>query len=242
MPDVRYLIFSDIHSNLEALSAVLADASGDYDQIINCGDCVGYGPDPNAVVEWCREYTGLVVRGNHDVTCANLENLGWFNPIAAKSAQWTHDTLTPENLAWLRDLPPGPIFVDDIEIVHGSPIHEDEYLVNSTEIAEAAKHTQRSIAFFGHTHVQGCYVVYKDQVKRLGIQTVDIDPDTTYMVNPGSVGQPRDRDPKAAYVVYDSGKHTIEMRRVEYDYQTTQRKIIELGLPDMLAHRLAVGK
>jgi diadenosine tetraphosphatase ApaH/serine/threonine PP2A family protein phosphatase len=239
---LRYLILSDIHGNWEALNGVLQDASGSYDIILNCGDVVGYGPDPNAVVEWCRDHTPNIVRGNHDVACATLSNLEWFNPVAAKSAEWTHSALTPDNLSWLRDIPKGPLMLNGLQLVHGSPGDEDEYLVNTDEIAAAAGQLERPLAFFGHTHIQGCYLVQWAGVKRLNLASVDLDPDATYMVNPGSVGQPRDQNPLAAYALYDSERRFVELRRVTYDVRTTQEKILRLGLPEMLAIRLGLGR
>jgi predicted phosphodiesterase len=239
---VRYLILSDIHSNWEALQAVLADARGSYDEILNCGDLVGYGPDPEPVVEWTRRTTQSIVRGNHDKVCATLENLDWFNPVAAKSVEWTHHVLSAGALQYLGDLPAGPKVINGLQIVHGSPVDEDEYLVRLADIASAAVWLDRSIAFFGHTHVQGCYVIKGRGVKRVAHPTVDLDPDAVYMINPGSVGQPRDRDPRAAWALLDSDRRFVELRRTEYDVRATQEKITAAGLPPSLAARLAVGR
>jgi len=239
---VRYLILSDIHANWEALNAVLDHAKGSYDEILNCGDIVGYGPDPNLVVDWCRTQTSKIVRGNHDKACATLEHLEWFNPVAAQSARWTHANLTPQNLEYLVALPTGPIIVEELELSHGSPEDEDEYLVYPDEIGAAAAHLGHRVAFFGHTHVQGCYIIHRGMAKRLMMDTVDLEPDCTYMINPGSVGQPRDRNPRAAYALYDSSRRFVEMRRVEYAIPATQAKIIQAGLPEVLAQRLTLGR
>jgi diadenosine tetraphosphatase ApaH/serine/threonine PP2A family protein phosphatase len=239
---VRYLVISDIHSNWDALGAVLADARGSYDEILNCGDLVGYGPDPTAVLEWTRATKQSIVRGNHDKVCATLENLDWFNPVAARSVEWTHHVLGPEDLEYLRRLPAGPVFVNGLQLVHGSPVDEDEYLVRLADIASAAVWLDRSIAFFGHTHVQGCYMIKVRGIKRVPLEAVDLDPDAVYMINPGSVGQPRDRDPRAAWAIYDSDRRFVELRRTEYDISATQGKIAAAGLPASLATRLAVGR
>ncbi|HET8548719.1 MAG TPA: metallophosphoesterase family protein [Bryobacteraceae bacterium] len=239
---MRYLVISDIHANWDALRAVLADADGRFDEILNCGDLVGYGPDPAPVVEWTRTHRQTIVRGNHDKVCATLENLDWFNPIAAKSVEWTHKVLAPEDLDYLRGLPAGPVFVNGLQLVHGSPANEDEYLVRLVDIASAAAWLDRSIGFFGHTHIQGCYMIKVRGVKRVTLATVDLDPDAVYMINPGSVGQPRDRDPRAAWAIYDTEGRFIEMRRSEYDVGATQKKITAAGLPHSLATRLAVGR
>ena len=239
---MRYLILSDIHSNWEALQAVLADAAGSYDEVLNCGDLVGYGPDPGPVVEWVRRNTSTVVRGNHDKVCATLENLDWFNPVAARSVEWTHHVLSPDQLDYLGRLAAGPVFVDGVQLVHGSPTDEDEYLVRLADIGRAAVWLDRAIAFFGHTHVQGCYVIKARAAKRVTLETVDLDPDAVYMINPGSVGQPRDRDPRAAWAIYDSERRFVELRRSAYDIAATQAKISAAGLPPSLAARLALGR
>ncbi len=239
---MRYLILSDIHGNLEALIAVLADAEGRYDAILNCGDLVGYGPDPNAVVDWCRANTPLLVRGNHDKACIGLQDLEWFNPVARQSAVWTSGILTDENREFLRAMPKGPREVDDFQILHGSPADEDEYLVTREEVESAARFLDRGLSFFGHTHVQGGFLVHRGGVRYLTTQTVILSDDVTYLINPGSVGQPRDEDPRAAYLIYTPEELVIEFFRVEYDVMTTQRKIIQAGLPELLAYRLRFGK
>jgi predicted phosphodiesterase len=239
---VRYLIVSDIHANWEALSAVLEHARGSYDHILNCGDIVGYGPDPNRVVDWCRATPCHIVRGNHDKACATLEHLEWFNPVAAHSARWTHEALTPENLAYLAGLPAGPLQINGLEMSHGSPEDEDEYLVYPDEIGAAAAHLGCSISLFGHTHVQGCYQIYRGMARRLQADSVDLDPESVYMINPGSVGQPRDRNPRAAFAIYDSERRFVELHRAEYPIPETQAKIMAAKLPGVLAERLTLGR
>lgn len=239
---MRYLIVSDIHANWEALSAVLADARGKYDQILNCGDLVGYGPDPNAVVDWARASTAAGIRGNHDKSCVGLEDLEWFNPVARMSAVWTSQTLTEVNREYLRQLPAGPLDVADFQILHGSPADEDEYLVTQQEVRGVASLVQTQISFFGHTHLQGGFLLHRLGVKLLTPYAFQLEPDLRYLVNPGSVGQPRDHDPEAAYAIYTPEQRLVEFGRVAYDIETTQRKIVSAGLPDMLAYRLTVGK
>jgi predicted phosphodiesterase len=239
---VRYLILSDIHGNLEALTAVVADAKGRYDSILNCGDLVGYGPDPNAVVDWCRENTPVLIRGNHDKACVGLQDLEWFNPMARQSAVWTNEMLTDVNREFLRELPQGPLPVDDFQLVHGSPQDEDEYLVTQAEALEASRFSTRALSFFGHTHVQGGFILYSKGARYVTTQRLALDRDGSYLINPGSVGQPRDEDPRAAYLIYSTDDRLVEYYRVEYDVFRTQRKIIEAGLPELLAHRLQFGK
>ncbi|MBI1895004.1 MAG: metallophosphoesterase family protein [Acidobacteria bacterium] len=237
---MRYLILSDIHANWEALAAVLADAEGDYDTVLNCGDLVGYGPDPNRVVDWCRQNNQVIVRGNHDKACAGLLDPQWFNPVARTSTEWTQRELTEVNREYLRDLAKGPRAVDGFEILHGSPLDEDEYLVHVYEIGFAARRLEMPLGFFGHTHLQGAYLVHRNGVKELP-PVFEIEETARYMINSGSVGQPRDDDPRAAYAIYDTGEHVVELRRVSYDIEKTQQKILRAGLPEVLAARLEFG-
>jgi len=164
---VRYLILSDIHANWEALQAVLRDAQGDYDEILCCGDLVGYGADPNLVVDWARQRAKLVVRGNHDKACTGLDDLEWFNPVARSAATWTIASLTPDNLSYLRDLPKGPVVLDSFQILHGSPLDEDDYLVSNFAVTQIVPYLERQVSFFGHTHIQGGFLCRGDEVLRL---------------------------------------------------------------------------
>ena len=247
---MRYLVLSDIHSNWEALDAVLAKSEGAYDEIVCCGDLVGYGADPNAVVDWARSEVKLIVRGNHDKVCAGLEDdLDWFNPVAKAAALWTRDVLTTANLDYLRSLPKGPIDAEPFQLAHGSPLDEDEYLVSASEAQLLFPYLDNPLTFFGHSHLQGGFAwsrlrveaidkVRRDTEKRF----LDLKPDTAYLVNPGSVGQPRDRDPRAAYILYDPDDGYLSYHRVSYDVESTQEKIRKAGLPAMLAERLKVGQ
>ncbi len=239
---MRYLILSDIHANLEALTSVLADAKGRYDSILNCGDLVGYGPDPNAVVDWCRDNTPTLIRGNHDKACVGLQDLEWFNPVARKSAVWTSEVLTAQNREFLRELPKGPLVVDDFQLVHGSPQDEDEYVVSREEAGNAAQFIDRAVSFFGHTHVQGGFILHRNGVRYVTTQRLALDRDVAYLLNPGSVGQPRDEDPRAGYLIYTPEERFVEFFRVEYDVMRTQQKILQAGLPELLAYRLQFGK
>jgi predicted phosphodiesterase len=246
---VRYLIVSDLHANLEALDAVLRDSAGRYDQAICCGDLVGYGADPNPVVEWVRANCALTVRGNHDKACTGIDDLEWFNPIAKQAALWTYRVLTEENAKWTRALAKGPLPLANFQIVHGAPFDEDEYVMAAGEASQAFEYLEARLAFFGHTHVQGGFIWNHSRVEtiprtasRTDRQTMEIDPECAYLVNPGSVGQPRDGDPRAAYCVYDSDAAMVTYFRVPYDVLEAQRKIRAAGLPDVLADRLAVGR
>ncbi len=183
-------------------------AEGKYDRIICCGDVVGYGADPNWTVVGSRQRID-VVRGNHDRACAGLDDLEWFNPAARASAYWTHEVLSRENLQWLRDLPPGPVTVDSFGLVHGSPLNEDEYLLSTRDASEVAGYLDHNVSFFGHTHIQGGFMLHRNGIRilprpspRLDEEPLQLDPNTMYLINPGSVGEPRDRDPRASYVIY----------------------------------------
>jgi predicted phosphodiesterase len=246
---VRYLILSDLHANLEALEAVLKHAAGGYEQILCCGDLVGYGADPNPVTEWVRANCPLVVRGNHDRASTGQDDLEWFNPVARDAAIWTQNNLSPENAQYIHDLPRGPIMVEDFEVVHGSPFDEDEYVIGAVEAEQAFGYLQARIAFFGHTHVQGGFLWNHSRVETImrmsshrDSESLDIDPDCAYLINPGSVGQPRDNDPRAAYAFFDSVAKRVSYQRVVYDVAGAQQRILDAGLPPILAERLAVGR
>jgi diadenosine tetraphosphatase ApaH/serine/threonine PP2A family protein phosphatase len=246
---VRFLILSDLHANLEALQAVLDDAAGAWDAVLCLGDIVGYGADPNAVADWIRSHAQHTVRGNHDKVAVGLETLEWFNPIAQGAARWTQETLTTENRQWLRELPKGPLPLDGFQLVHGSPLDEDQYLIEPEDVALAAGVVELPLTFFGHTHIQGGFELRPRrllEVKRPSPfeaeRTHDLAPGSRYLINVGSVGQPRDRDPRAAYALYDSGDARVQLRRVKYDIARAQKKIINAGLPTLLAERLADGR
>jgi predicted phosphodiesterase len=246
---VRYLVLSDLHSNWEALEAILESARGQYDRIICCGDLIGYGADPNRIIDWTRANVHLVVRGNHDRACVGLEDLEWFNPVARAASIWTQNDLTLENSEFVKLLPKGPVFCEEFQILHGSPLHEDEYLVSVSDASEAFPYLETPLIFFGHTHLQGGFAWCHDQVYLIGKpgareekMMLEIDPACAYMINPGSVGQPRDGDFRAGYVLYDPAEGFLVYHRVPYDLETAQRKIREAGLPDLLALRLAGGR
>lgn len=247
---MRYLILSDIHGNQEALSAVLKEAQADgFDAIVCLGDVVGYGADPNSVVEWVKRNSSATVRGNHDKASVGLESLEWFNPAARASALWTRSVLTPENQEWLRQLPRGPVDVGGFQILHGSPVDEDEYLLHPSEVAQLVGYLDARVSFFGHTHIQGGFRVMRTTVKpvqaaRWGSdrEELTLELDSEYLINPGSVGQPRDRDPRAAWALYIPEERLVVFRRVEYDVPMASAKIVQAGLPSILAQRLYSGQ
>jgi predicted phosphodiesterase len=246
---VRYLIVSDLHANLEALHAVLAQSAGESDRALCCGDLVGYGADPNPVCDWVRLNCAAVVRGNHDRASTGQDDLEWFNPVARNAAIWTLEALSPENAAYILALPRGPVTVETFQLFHGSPCDEDEYVVAAGEANQAFSYLETRVAFFGHTHVQGGFIWNQSRVETIlrppahgDSQSLPIDPECAYMINPGSTGQPRDGDPRAAYALYDTEAKVVTYRRVVYDVAAAQKKIHAAGLPPILADRLSVGR
>jgi len=248
---MRYLILSDIHSNYEALRAVLVSSKGDYDEIVCCGDLVGYGPDPDLVTDWVRENVGRVVRGNHDRACSGLDSADQFNEAARLAAYWNQNHLSQQNMIYLQTLPAGPMEIDEqFDILHGSPRDEDEYVTASVEATECFPFLKHVVTFFGHTHLQGGFLrttrgnvllLPMGVARESAFRLLEVQPGESYYLNPGSVGQPRDRDPRAAFAIFDT-KGYIEYRRVPYDVETTIRKMQEAGLPEFLAYRLSVGR
>lgn len=243
---MAYLILSDIHGNLEALDAVLNDAKGLYATALCLGDVVGYGADPNAVCDWARSETAAVVRGNHDRASAGSEDLEWFNAAAQASAIWTRQVLTEKNLGWLQSLPQGPLRIEEPRgqflLVHGSPADEDEYLVEAADARMLYGELEQRVTFFGHTHIQGGFLLARGAASSIRLQsTLQIEPDYYYLINPGSVGQPRDGDPRAAYAIFSMEEQTVEYRRVAYNIPSAAQKIRAAGLPGILSSRLYSG-
>lgn len=254
---MRLLVLSDIHANLEAFEACMA-AAPPHDRVVNLGDVVGYNATPNEICERVIAMNAPIVRGNHDRACAGLSDLKEFNPVAAISAYWTRNTLTPENLAWLKALPQGPLRVDDLpgmEFVHGSPLDEDEYMLSSAA-AEDNFHlaTPVPLIFFGHTHIQGGFVdedgdsqSFRPEYGALAGPAeykMWLVPGKRYLINPGSVGQPRDSDWRAAFALYETNGAlaSVTFYRVPYDVQKAQQRILSAKLPDRLAARLQIGR
>jgi diadenosine tetraphosphatase ApaH/serine/threonine PP2A family protein phosphatase len=247
---MRYLIISDIHANLEAFEAVLA-ASSDAacDRVLLLGDLVGYGADPNAVVDRVRAMPDVtVIRGNHDKVAAGIESTESFNHLARVAIAWTAAVLTPGNRTYLAELVAGPIAVDEqVEICHGTPFDEDVYVFDDLDALRALRAASRPLCLFGHTHVPAAFCLASDELQLVGPPRgeryqITLDDDTGYLVNCGSVGQPRDGDPRAAYGVLDTAARSLAVRRIPYNVGAAQAKIVAAGLPDVLAQRLAMGR
>jgi diadenosine tetraphosphatase ApaH/serine/threonine PP2A family protein phosphatase len=254
---MRYLVISDIHANLEALDATLA-AAADHDRVLVLGDLVGYGADPNPVIERIRALPSVtIVRGNHDKVGAGLEDVEGFNYLARHAIAWTAAALTPDNKAWLAALPQGPALVEArVEICHGAPFDEDCYIFDDLDATRALRTARAPLCLFGHTHVPAVYrfegrsaegprgegVLQMTGPPRGPRFRLALEPNAHYLVNCGSVGQPRDGDPHAAFGIVDTSDNTLTITRVPYDVATAQAKIIAAGLPEVLAQRLAVGR
>jgi diadenosine tetraphosphatase ApaH/serine/threonine PP2A family protein phosphatase len=246
---VRYLIISDIHANLDALEAVLAHAQDAWDRVLVLGDLVGYGAEPEAVINRVRGLEpDAVIRGNHDKAACGLDDGSQFNTVARIAAGWTGGQLSPGNLEYLRALPMGPVEIDALtEICHGTPFDEDHYIFDGSDAVMAFDSADRPLCLYGHTHLPAIFRKLDDHY-----EGAPPDPDrevvlplqrgARYLVNVGSVGQPRDGDPRAGYGLLDADARELRLRRIPYPVQEAQRKIMAAGLPASLANRLAMGR
>lgn len=241
--DMRIALFGDIHANLEALTAVLADAEdqgcSDY---VCLGDVVGYNADPGACLEMIREKGWPVVKGNHDEDTAGGHRLENMNPVAALALEWTREQLSAEQRDWLRKLRMVRQ-VEDFTVVH-STLDQPQawnYVTNKFDAMSNFSYQFTNVCFHGHTHVPRIFI-REARVSEVPAESLVIEPGVKYFINAGSVGQPRDGDWRACYVIYDMATATVRYRRVEYDLPTTQEKIRKAGLPSVLAERLANGR
>jgi predicted phosphodiesterase len=246
-------IISDIHSSKEALDTVLAQIDGLGIETIYClGDLVGYNADPDDCVDTVMSRCAVVIRGNHDKVVAGFLDLDWFNPSARAAALWTRSRVRPETLQTIRTLPEGPREVEDhaILLCHGTPYDEDAYLVDARSVEESygtlrSKYPAARVCFVGHTHLPTVIALKRGSKKPQVMkwrETYDLDPSGVYLVNPGSVGQPRDGIALASFGILDTRSMTYRNIRARYAVQETQRKILHAGLPPALAHRLGEGR
>lgn len=246
---MRYLILSDMHGNWDAFEVVLRHARRKrFDAVLVLGDLVGYGAAPNQVVEAVRALGArfYAVRGNHDKVVSGIDRGDNFNHAALTAAQWTSKRLTPSNLRFVRDLPRGPRLVGEgLAICHGSPLDEDVYVFSDADAIEIFAGHHVPVTFFGHTHIPS---IFSLEGGDLGVRalrgrggTIQLARGGRYLLNPGSIGQPRDRDPRASYMTYDSDRATVRWYRLPYPIERAQARIRKAGLPKMLADRLAVG-
>jgi predicted phosphodiesterase len=245
---VRYLVLSDVHGNVDALDAVLAKVRRKrFDAVLMLGDVVGYGAAPNQVIERLRDLAPptFSVRGNHDKVATGIDSGAEFNEVALAAARWTGRRMTPAYRRWVRDLPRGPREVaPDLAICHGSPLDEDVYVFSDYDAEQIfAAHPPR-VTFFGHTHITSAFIATPSGVRvrpLRGEGRLVLDPTERYLLNPGSIGQPRDRDPRASYMTYDARRGVVRWYRVAYPVARAQERIRRAGLPGVLADRLAAG-
>lgn len=241
---MKYAILGDIHSNLEALRAVFDHAKQqNCTHYVSLGDVVGYGPNPKECLDIIRALDCPVIMGNHDEYCASVLELTGFNPMAAEAIKWTRDQLTEEDREWLRGLKYSRI-VESFTIVHATLDLPEKWAYVFDKLAAAASmnYQRTPVCFNGHTHVPVAFIRTPTGVQGGMYTKIKIEIGRKYFINAGSIGQPRDRNPAAAYATYDLPNNQIELHRVEYDYRITQEKIRAAGLPQSLADRLEYGK
>lgn len=249
---MRTLVLSDLHANATALDAALDAAKGRWGRVVCLGDVVGYGPDPNEVTSKIRELGARTIRGNHDKAAAGLMPTDDFNPIAKAAVDWTTSQLSQENLQWLANLPSGPLNADGLVLVHGAFQDEDEYVFTPAQALEGLLDSNATVTFFGHTHHQGgfSYDGATNSVQVLPIRPrptetlapLRLESNWRYLLNPGSIGQPRDADPRAAFAIADLDNHLVEFWRAPYDVAAVQSRMRAAHLPEPLVQRLAFGR
>ncbi|PMQ02460.1 MAG: serine/threonine protein phosphatase [Dictyoglomus sp. NZ13-RE01] len=237
-------IISDIHSNLEALEAVVKKIEKEVDEIYCLGDIVGYGPNPNECVSYIKKINASII-GNHDAAVVGRLDYDNFNPLAQYAIDWTRENITPENFEFLYKLPEKLNF-EWGGIVHGSirkPL--EEYLVTYNSVFANFNLMDENIYFFGHSHIAGVFIYENDEIKYLSMVKggeIEIQPKNKYLINPGSVGQPRDGNWKSSFGIYDTKNHVFKVYRVDYLIEITQKKMQLLGFPRPLWERLSFGR
>jgi predicted phosphodiesterase len=244
---MRIAVIADIHANLEALEAVMARiAELTVDDIVCLGDIVGYNANPNECIDIIRREKIVSVLGNHDVAASGREEPDGFNALAQSAVFWTRKHLTPENRLFLLNLPP-EARVGDFILVHGSIHDTNRYLLSRDAAADnfrmlAGLPGDLKLGFFGHTHIGMTFIDFQGSISSDHSPELLLSSGMHYLINPGSVGQPRDGDPRASFLVYDSVDRTVRFFRVEYDIKQCQAKIVRAGLPPQLAWRLKHGQ
>jgi len=242
---MRYGIFSDIHSNLEALDAVIkAYKKEKIDKYLCIGDVVGYASNPRECISIIKALAMITVAGNHDWASVNLFSIDYFNPHAKEAILWTRRNLDDSDRNLLESLK--LIYKnEDLTLVHGTLDNPGDfnYMTDSYIAQDSFRLLETNICFVGHTHVAGTFI--KDKFERIDYRqdnSMAISPENKYIVNVGSIGQPRDGNPQASYCIYDSGKKEVQIKRIDYDIETTRKKIIDAGLPRFLGDRLLLGR
>lgn len=247
---MRFLVLSDLHANATALAAALAASEDHWDRAVCLGDLVGYGPDPNEVIDRMRDLAAAVIRGNHDKAACGKANFEDFNPAARTAIEWTRTQLRPDNLHYLQGLPAGPLHMDGLTLVHGALHDEDEYVFAPAQALDGLRASPRAVTFFGHTHVQGGFSYGGERLELIQLRpqrgadfaALRLEPSTRYLLNPGSIGQPRDGDPRAAFAIADVEQEVVEFWRMPYDIQAVQDRMKHAGAPEALVLRLAFGR
>jgi diadenosine tetraphosphatase ApaH/serine/threonine PP2A family protein phosphatase len=245
---MRLAIISDIHGNLEALESVLTALKDEgVEGVLNLGDLVGYNASPNECLELLQDYPVWHLAGNHDLALFDQDRAQWFNIIAHQALVWCREHLKPEHLIFLRDL---PLTLEKEAYIacHGTPTSPDTYVAYHFQgkrvLSDLRRRASRRVCFFGHTHKRALW--YRDVRGKVALQEITPDkmrlaPDCHYLINPGSVGQPRDRNPEAAYAIFDGDEFSIHFKSTTYDISSAQQRILAAGLPPYLAERLALG-
>jgi len=247
---MRLLVLSDIHANATALEAALVAAEGRWEGVVCLGDLVGYGPDPNEVIDRVRALGATVIRGNHDKAAVGDPKSEDLNALALAAAQWTQSQLRPDNREFLEHLPSGPLRAGELTLVHGSYQDEDEYVFSPVQALGGLVASPTHVTFFGHTHMQGGFSYHADDLQVIqpkvragaGFAALRVEDDTHYLLNPGSIGQPRDGDPRSAFAIADREHGVIEFWRVPYAIAAVQKRMIAAKLPEPLISRLSLGR
>ena len=247
---MRTLVLSDLHANLTALQSSLKAVEGKWDRVVCLGDVVGYGPDPNEVADCIRQMGAVTIRGNHDKAVAEIMATDDFNPVAKMAVEWTRKQLSNENLDWLAALPQGPLEAEGLVLVHGAFQDEDEYVFTPSQALEGLLDSTMQVTFYGHTHHQGGFAYQDSRLEVLQLRpreherhsALRIEDDKRYLLNPGSVGQPRDGDPRASFAIADLEHNAIEFWRVPYQIEPVQERMRSARLPEPLVHRLMLGR
>ena len=248
---MRRLVLSDIHSNMEAFDACMERAEHfGFDDVLCSGDIVGYGPEPNEAVARVASIQATAIRGNHDRVASGQDDARDFNAHAKAAIQWTREQLSKSAMRYLLSLPVGPLEVGhDAQLVHGALTHEDDYVMSEAHAGESFRRTETRITFFGHTHFPTVFsrngwddVVLEMPENEEDYQVFDLEPGIQYLLNPGSVGQPRDNDTRSAFAIWDVARSRVEFHRARYPFEVTQEKMREAGLPRYLIDRLQYGR
>lgn len=248
---MRYFVLSDVHSNIEALDATIQRAKqAGYDAVLCCGDLVGYGPNPIETIDRIRKLNPIVIRGNHDRVAANSETASEFNPNARRAIFWTRSVLPESYRNYLAGLPMGPLRVgESAQLIHGAITDEDEYILTDSDALENLDIAQSRLTFFGHTHIP-CAFAADSAGEPIELASYEFDEFTAVrcdgeaklIINPGSVGQPRDGDNRASFLIWDDHRNRLEFYRAEYPVAQTQAKMAAAHLPEYLIERLSRGR